>query len=239
VLFFHVGLQKTGTSFLQQTVFPKWNGISYIGANLEVLLRILCAHSQTNHADLKRGHIPHGKKASIQASILNFLKIGDSTTSLEKKYKKLQTKYAKLQKAHKILKAELSHYQMEGKPSENEQKNGFTPSPLEVFEAPKPKIAEGVVLERIRQRSAQINYDRIGTATADQKDDLTQIKGIGPLLEKRLNALGIYTLLQIRKFTPQEEETVNEAIEYFQGRITRDNWVEQAAALLDKQDLSS
>lgn len=38
-------------------------------SRLEVLLRVLCAHSQTNHADLKRGHIPQGKKASIQASM--------------------------------------------------------------------------------------------------------------------------------------------------------------------------
>ena len=38
-------------------------------SRLEVLLRVLCAHSQTNHADLKRGHIPQGKRASIQASM--------------------------------------------------------------------------------------------------------------------------------------------------------------------------
>ena len=38
-------------------------------SRLEVLLRILCAHSQTNHGDLKRGHIPQGKKASIQSSL--------------------------------------------------------------------------------------------------------------------------------------------------------------------------
>ncbi|MCB1171212.1 MAG: AAA family ATPase, partial [Leptospiraceae bacterium] len=29
-------------------------------SRLEVLLRVLCAHSQTNHGDLKRGHIPQG-----------------------------------------------------------------------------------------------------------------------------------------------------------------------------------
>jgi hypothetical protein len=40
VLYFHVGLQKTGTTFLQQEVFPKWEGISYLKADLEVLLRL-------------------------------------------------------------------------------------------------------------------------------------------------------------------------------------------------------
>ena len=50
-------------------------------------------------------------------------------------------------------------------------------------------------------------------------------------MERRLNALGIYQFIQISKFTPEDEKAVNEAIEYFQGRIHRDEWVKQAAAL--------
>ncbi|MGE0383625.1 MAG: hypothetical protein AB7Q97_02785 [Gammaproteobacteria bacterium] len=41
MLFFHVGLQKTGTTFLQQAVFPLWRGLNYIpNDGLERLLRI-------------------------------------------------------------------------------------------------------------------------------------------------------------------------------------------------------
>lgn len=41
MLFFHVGLHKTGTTFLQQAVFPLWRGIEYITwPNLELFLRM-------------------------------------------------------------------------------------------------------------------------------------------------------------------------------------------------------
>jgi hypothetical protein len=40
-LFFHIGMHKTGTTFLQSCVFPKWTGIEYIRwPNLEYFLRL-------------------------------------------------------------------------------------------------------------------------------------------------------------------------------------------------------
>lgn len=77
----------------------------------------------------------------------------------------------------------------------------------------------------------QINFDRIGMASADQKDDLKEVKGIGPAIEEKLNALGIYTFDQIANFTPEDEHQVAEAIEFFPGRIERDEWVKQAKVL--------
>ena len=59
-------------------------------------------------------------------------------------------------------------------------------------------------------------------------DDLQRIKGIGPFIEDKLNALGIYTFDQVGKMTPQLEETVNVAIEFFPGRVKRDEWAKQA-----------
>ena len=41
MLFFHVGLHKTGTTFLQKAVFPNWRGINYVPwPHLEILLRL-------------------------------------------------------------------------------------------------------------------------------------------------------------------------------------------------------
>ena len=41
MLFFHVGMHKTGTTFLQQAVFPHWRGINYVPwPHLELLLRL-------------------------------------------------------------------------------------------------------------------------------------------------------------------------------------------------------
>jgi len=63
------------------------------------------------------------------------------------------------------------------------------------------------------------------------KDDLQVIKGIGPFIEEKLNALGIYMFVQIARMTPELEEEVNVAIEFFPGRVKRDEWVKQAKEL--------
>lgn len=87
------------------------------------------------------------------------------------------------------------------------------------------------VLRRIKAKATEINFARIGRAGAHDKDDLQQIKGVGPFIEQKLNALGIYTFAQLSNFNQEDENKVNEAIEFFPGRIRRDAWVEQAKAL--------
>jgi predicted flap endonuclease-1-like 5' DNA nuclease len=62
----------------------------------------------------------------------------------------------------------------------------------------------------------------------DEKDNLTAIKGIGPFIEKRLNMLGIYTFKQLSELTPELVDRVGNAIEFFPGRIERENWIGQA-----------
>lgn len=95
----------------------------------------------------------------------------------------------------------------------------------------KKKIKESDKEGSEQPKVNKINFDRIGVASAEEKDDLKQIKGIGPTLEEKLNALGIYTFDQIANFTPEDEEQIAEAAEYFPGRIERDEWVKQAEAL--------
>jgi predicted flap endonuclease-1-like 5' DNA nuclease len=69
----------------------------------------------------------------------------------------------------------------------------------------------------------------------EDKDDLKIIVGIGPFIEEKLHALGIYTFEQISKFTDADVEQVTEAIEFFPGRIQRDHWISQAAELWEKK----
>ena len=90
---------------------------------------------------------------------------------------------------------------------------------------------EAVILSRIAARSSELNFDRIGRATAAEADDLKVIAGIGPFLEKKLHAAGIYTFAQIARFNQEDTDRVNDIIEFFPGRIQRDNWVGQSAAL--------
>jgi NADH-quinone oxidoreductase subunit E len=61
-------------------------------------------------------------------------------------------------------------------------------------------------------------------------DDLKLISGIGPKLETVLNGLGIWTFAQIAAWTREEIAWVDDYLA-FKGRIGRDSWIEQAAAL--------
>lgn len=95
--------------------------------------------------------------------------------------------------------------------------------------------SEAAVLSRIAARANEINFDRIGRATATDADDLKDIVGIGPFLERKLYSLGIYTYRQIANFTKEDVDKINSIIEFFPGRIERDNWVEQANLLHEKK----
>jgi len=88
------------------------------------------------------------------------------------------------------------------------------------------------LLERIRERKARIYYNRIGMAKKEEAEDLTIISGIGGWIKEKLNALDIYTFKQISNFTEDDVQLVTEVIEYFPGRIERDEWIPQAQELV-------
>jgi len=92
-------------------------------------------------------------------------------------------------------------------------------------------LKEAEELERIAQKAESIDFDTLGVATFDEKDDLQIIKGIGPFIAEKLYALGIYTFEQVGNMTPKIEEEVNKAIEFFPGRVKRDEWARQAKEL--------
>ena len=78
-------------------------------------------------------------------------------------------------------------------------------------------------LLRVAEKSKDIDFGILGFATADQKDQLQEIKGVGPFIEEKLNALGIYTFAQISRMNSDLEDKINEAIEFFPGRIRGTN----------------
>jgi len=65
---------------------------------------------------------------------------------------------------------------------------------------------------------------------AGEGDDLKKISGVGPVLEGKLNELGIYTYAQVAAFTPEDIVNVDERLS-FKGRIERDGWLAQAVEL--------
>ena len=67
--------------------------------------------------------------------------------------------------------------------------------------------------------------------SAKAEDDLKQIRGIGPGLEKKLKENGISTLKQIAAWKAADIARIEETVIRFAGRIEREQWVKQAKAL--------
>ena len=67
-------------------------------------------------------------------------------------------------------------------------------------------------------------------AQAGARDDLKLIAGVGPVLERNMNAVGITTWAQVAKLTPEQIAAVEGELG-FKGRVARDRWLEQADAL--------
>ena len=89
-------------------------------------------------------------------------------------------------------------------------------------------------LLRVAEKSKEIDFGILGFATSKDRQDLQKISGIGPFIEEKLNALGIFTFNQISKMNSELEEKVNDAIEFFPGRIKRDEWSKQARKIIDE-----
>ena len=66
-------------------------------------------------------------------------------------------------------------------------------------------------------------------------DELKRIKGIGPVIEKTLNELGIYQFKQIAEFSRDNIAWVDKYIS-FPGRIDREEWVSQAKELAEGKE---
>jgi len=73
---------------------------------------------------------------------------------------------------------------------------------------------------------------RIKPATSKQRDNLQMIKGVGPFIEGKLNKLGIFNFEQISQLDEELIEKLTDAIQFFPGRILRDDWVGQAKGLM-------
>ncbi|MBB96221.1 MAG: NADH-quinone oxidoreductase subunit NuoE [Rhodobacteraceae bacterium] len=87
-----------------------------------------------------------------------------------------------------------------------------------------PEPAPGT--EAVGSKPEMLEGPRDGAA-----DDLKMIKGVGPKLEELLNAMGVYHFDQIAGWSEAEIAWVDENLEGFKGRVTRDEWVSQAKTL--------
>lgn len=68
-------------------------------------------------------------------------------------------------------------------------------------------------------------------AAAGSGDDLTRIKGVGPKLRDLLASLGVTRFEQVAGWSEADIDRIDAQLGQFEGRIRRDNWVEQAKLL--------
>jgi large subunit ribosomal protein L21 len=61
-------------------------------------------------------------------------------------------------------------------------------------------------------------------------DDLKQLSGVGPALEKKLHAAGVTSFAQIAAWTDADVAAMDEQLS-FKGRIEREGWIAQAKEL--------
>ncbi len=103
----------------------------------------------------------------------------------------------------------------------------------EIMVANPEKTAENAKTSYItyNKKTPELDFDSFGYADSHNKDNLTMIKGVGPYIELKLNEIGIYNYDQISRLKESDIRIITDLIDFFPGRIERDNWVGQAEAL--------
>ena len=91
------------------------------------------------------------------------------------------------------------------------------------------------ILKKAREDKAAgiAKIRRVGYAPGI-RDDLKEILGVGPVLEKTLNGMDIYTFKEIAHWDQAKADEVGSHFASFQDRIGREEWVAQCAALHKK-----
>ena len=75
------------------------------------------------------------------------------------------------------------------------------------------------------------------TTTIQEIDELTDIRGIGAVLARKMHKLGIYSYQNLLNLSADDLERARQLIPDFERRMARDNWLEQARMLQTSKPL--
>ncbi len=107
-----------------------------------------------------------------------------------------------------------------------------TPKPA-VKQAEEAKKAEKPKAEKAEAKAEKSKAKKPAAkkaAAAGGTDDLKQLKGVGPALEKKLHENGVTSFAQIAAWNAEDIADMDDKLS-FKGRIERDGWVDQAKLL--------
>ncbi|MEF2072434.1 NADH-quinone oxidoreductase subunit NuoE [Consotaella aegiceratis] len=116
----------------------------------------------------------------------------------------------------------------------SDTRSGPPPAAGDTFETASDDRADGVSedsgLERTAPGPIGERPSTLLDAPRGEKDDLQQIKGVGKVLEDRLNELGVFHFWQIAGWSDEELVWIDDHLN-FRGRAIRDRWIDQAKEL--------
>ena len=102
------------------------------------------------------------------------------------------------------------------------------PSPAPAAESSTPNDVSG--LRSVRSEALRGEDTWASGRNSGDIEDLKRIRGIGVLIEKKLNSLGITQYEQVANWTGADIERISRILD-FKGRIEREHWIEQARIL--------
>ena len=155
-------------------------------------------------------------RAEHNASVALALEIGDTVKRIDGTEVPLLTPWLKDGAPQVKTKAAPK-----AKPKEAKAEAAPEPAPTERT-VPEPTPA----VEEVEKKPETLEAARDG-----QPDDLKMIKGVGPKLEELLHSMGFFHFDQIASWDEAEIAWVDQNLEGFKGRVTRDEWVSQAKTL--------
>ena len=173
-------------------------------------------------------------RAQYNASVQLAVDIGDSIKRIDGKEVPLLTPWQG-KAANKPSKPGKSKADAPGKAAESaraiaaarEAKSKAKPAKGTVA----PAAKNTVKAETDTAQGAGVKPSTLGAPDPSGADNLKLIKGIGPKLEKVLNDMGFFHYHQIADWGAEQVAWVDQNLQGFKGRVSRDNWVDQAGKL--------
>lgn len=101
---------------------------------------------------------------------------------------------------------------------------------------PKKQQKKKKPAEKAKSEGSPVD-ERLGVvydSPPSDRDDLTQISGVGPKLAEKLNSVGIYKFNQIANWNDENIEAFDEKLS-IKGRVEKDDWIATAKKLAEEK----
>jgi len=191
----------------------EWLILMLIALGLGIFIGWLLWHRKWQKTEVKNRLL--NKELRLCRDEKNSLSVSRSEAIQE-----LKDKLSECRDEKEVLKKERDQYLEEGKKNIDEVEDA---KPLEASISENSSQEIGTFEEELAKASEGI--------VLDYEDDLKLIRGVGPKMEKMLKEFGVKTFYQLSKFDASGIQALNDRIDTFPGRVSRDNWVGQAKTL--------